>query len=193
MARSFRPPRKPSEITLAALERAALRYLERFAASSEHLRRVLLRRVSRAALLGSPEAAGGAALVDGIVERYLKAGLLDDRTYAVAQAGSLQRRGTSRHRIRQRLAAKGVARDLVEDALAGLDDEPGTGELAAACALARKRRLGPYRPPGQRSAYRQKDLAALARAGFTLDLARRVLAARDLDALDRLMREDDEA
>lgn len=67
-------------------------------------------------------------------------------------------------------------------------DEP-TGELAAACALVRRRRLGPYRPAGTRAAHRQKDLAALARAGFSLDMARKVLAAGNPEALERLLRE----
>ena len=44
----------------------------------------------------------------------------------------------------------------------------------AAHALARRRKLGPYRP-GERSAYREKDLAALARAGFSFGIAREVI------------------
>src|SRR5260370_81052 len=65
---------------------------------------------------------------------------------------------------------------------------PPSSERTAACVLARGRRLGPYGAAGTRREFRQKDLAALARAGFSLDVARRVLAARDPDALDRLMR-----
>lgn len=187
-----RSPRKAPVITAAALEKAALRHLERFAASSEQLRRVLMRRVTRAALLGAADPAAGAPLVDAVVARCLAAGLLDDRAYAEAQAESLQRRGTSHHRIRQRLAAKGVARELVEGALAGLESDRRSSEFAAACALARRRRLGPYRAPGTRGGRSQKDLATLARAGFGLDVARRLLSARDPDALERLLREEEE-
>ncbi|MDE0409722.1 MAG: RecX family transcriptional regulator, partial [Alphaproteobacteria bacterium] len=44
-------------------------------------------------------------------------------------------------------------------------------------ALARRRRLGPWRDPAERAARRQKDLAAMARAGFRLDVARQVIDA----------------
>jgi regulatory protein len=53
-------------------------------------------------------------------------------------------------------------------------DEPNA-ELDAARAFARKRRLGPHREPDQRAQHRQKDLAALARQGFSFDTAKKAL------------------
>ena len=55
-------------------------------------------------------------------------------------------------------------------------------ELKAAAAFARRRRLGPYRTK-DREPNRLRDLAALARAGFAYDLARKVIDAADPDAL----------
>jgi regulatory protein len=52
--------------------------------------------------------------------------------------------------------------------------------------LARRRRLGPYRPEADREARREKDLAALARAGFGYDIARTVIEASDIEALETL-------
>ena len=172
------------------LKKSALFYLERYAASSGQLRRALLRRIKRAEMLGAESAQAEAARrqVETLIARLRASGILDDRRFAEAQAQSLQRRGTSRWRIRQRLAAKGVGRDFVEDALETIEPEGETSELAAACVLVRRRRLGPYRAAATRSDFRQKDLATLARAGFSLDVARRVLGARDPDALERLMR-----
>jgi regulatory protein len=46
--------------------------------------------------------------------------------------------------------------------------------MAAAHALARRKRLGPYRT-GDRAAFREKDLAAFARAGFGFAIARRIV------------------
>ena len=48
-------------------------------------------------------------------------------------------------------------------------------EDQAARAYAKRRRLGPYRRPDLRAAHRDRDLAALARAGFAYGLARRVI------------------
>jgi len=53
----------------------------------------------------------------------------------------------------------------------------------AALALIRRRRLGPYRDSATRADFRAKDLAALARAGFSYDLARRVIEAETQDVL----------
>ena len=44
-------------------------------------------------------------------------------------------------------------------------------------ALARRRRLGPWRSGPERAARRDRDLAALARAGFDLQTARAVIDA----------------
>lgn len=176
-------PRGP--LTLTALEKAALDYLGRYASSRASLRRVLGRRVARAAKAERIDAAEGARMIEDIVVRYVAAGLLDDGAYAAQQAASLQRRGASAQAIRARLAQKGVEAGTIRAALAALVAEGG-GDLAAACALVRRRRLGPFRPQAARAAAREKDFGVLARAGFSRDVARRVLAAADADALDRL-------
>ncbi|HEY3918439.1 MAG TPA: RecX family transcriptional regulator [Stellaceae bacterium] len=190
MAESRKPRarRPPRPLTAASIENAALYYLGRFASSSGNLRRVLMRKVARAARdSDKTEAAAGGRMVEAIIARYLETGLLDDRTYAAQAAASLARRGASRFSIAGKLAQKRVDAELAAEAIAALD-EGGASELAAACALVRRRRLGPYRAPGKRAEWRQKDLASLARAGFGLDLARRVLRAPDVEALERLAR-----
>jgi regulatory protein len=186
-----RPDRKgPRLATARYLENAALHYLERFATSSANLRRVLMRKVARSVRAHGTDAEAGKRLVDDIIARYQSAGLLNDAAYASQKAASLRRRGTSRYGIRGKLAIKGVEADLIDTALAQLDEETGVSDVAAACALVRRRRLGPYRPEASRATHHQKDLAALARAGFGLDVARRVLSATDPEALESLARGD---
>jgi regulatory protein len=72
---------------------------------------------------------------------------------------------------------KGVAPDDIDGALAALAETAGNTDFTAAVNLARRRRLGPYRPLAARAEMREKDLAALARAGFSYDIARRVVDA----------------
>jgi regulatory protein len=175
-----------SEPSAEALLKAALDYLAHYASSGENLRRVLTRRAEK--MGASPREA--APVIATIVERCAGAGLIDDAAYAASQAASLARRGSSRQAIRFRLTQKGVA-DAVIGAALVLLDEDGAGELAAACALVRRRRLGPLRPLPARALFRDRDLGVLARAGFGLDLARRVLTARDAAELDEMAREKD--
>src|SRR5258708_2876392 len=177
-------PQGPRKVTPARLERWALAYLERFSASAESLKRVLMRRVDRSAKAHGTDREADGRLVEALIERYLANGLLNDRRFAEGRVAALRRRGASGHSIRQRLAAKGVAREVIQDTLA-----QAPGDLAAAAALARRRRLGPYRPAENRAANQERDLAALARGGFGYDVARKVIEAESVDALTALVGE----
>lgn len=176
--------RAPKKATARHLENVALWYLQRFAASAESLRRVLLRRVEKSARAHGTGREDGAALVEEIIARFRRSGLIDDRLYAEGRAASLHRRGISAHGIRARLRAKGVGADDIDAALATLRDHAPEPDLAAAAAYARRRRLGPYRAGGDRDTVRERDLAALSRQGFDYDTARRVIDADDPDALE---------
>lgn len=68
--------RPPKPLTPERLRKAALAYLERYAASTEQLRRVLARRLQRAAAAGVAEV--GAAEIEAELARLTAAGLLDD-------------------------------------------------------------------------------------------------------------------
>jgi regulatory protein len=162
--------RPPRPVTPAYLERAAMAYLERYASSSENLRRVLRRKVHRRCRERGEDPAAFEAAIDEVVAKTQRAGLIDDARYAEARIASLRRRGGSTRAIRAKLAAKGVGADTLA---AALQPEEGDEE-AAARALARRRRLGPYRGR-DRAAFRDKDLAALARAGFGFEIARRTI------------------
>jgi regulatory protein len=171
-----------SEIGADLLERWALHYLGRYASSAENLRRVLRRRARRR----SPEAAASAAaLIDALVARYREAGLLDDAAYAAGRVQSLHRRGESMRAMRARLAAKGVSAADVANALSGLRAAGAEPDLAAACAFARRRRLGPFR---RAAADYGRELGAFARAGFSRRVAEAVLACADAAAVEALAR-----
>jgi regulatory protein len=171
------------EIGTELLERWALHYLGRYASSAENLRRVLMRRVRR----HSPETAlQVSALIDALVARYRESSLLDDAAYAAGRVQSLHRRGDSLQTIRARLVAKGVAASDVADAVSGLRSAAADPDLVAACAFARRRRLGPYRRAAVDHA---RELGAFARAGFSRRVAEAVLACADVEAIEALARD----
>jgi regulatory protein len=174
-------------VTPASLQNAASHYLERYATTAEGLRRILERRVVRAKMLDAPVVDAVDKVIDVIVAKYVHAGLVDDQAFAQTKARALHRRGTSSRLIRQKLRLAGVDGDTLDRAMVGLDEElhasPATREETAALALARRRRLGPFRSTG-RQEHRARDLAAMARAGFDYDVARRVIDAHSSEALD---------
>jgi len=173
----------PRKATPRSLENAALHYVGRFAATAESLRRVLMRRVERSARAHGTNRAEAAAWAEDIVARFVRSGLVDDAAFAEARAATLHRRGTARRVIRLRLLEKGVDEDTIKGALVALGEDTADSERQAAVNLARRRRLGPFRVAEDRSTHREKDLAALARAGFGYDVARKVVDAERADDL----------
>ena len=125
--------------------------------------------------------------------RAVSAGLVDDARFTAgshrnACAGVAPRRAPSPPSSPQ----KGVPRDLVADALSqereAAEAEDGLDvEETAAQAYAKRRRLGPWRRADQRALHRDRDLAAMARAGFPFSLASRIVDARDDDEPGRIV------
>jgi regulatory protein len=173
------------DIGPATIEGWALGYLGRYASSAENLRRVLLRRLRRRLPATSDALREATATVDAVVERCRQSGFLDDDAYAAARARSWHRRGVPARQIRARLLAKGVAPAVAAAAVADLRTEAADLDLAAACAFARRRRLGPYR---RGAAEPQRELATFARAGFGRRVAQAVLACDDAAAAEALAR-----
>ncbi|MCW8914605.1 MAG: recombination regulator RecX [Magnetovibrio sp.] len=178
----------PRKITPQRLANIALHYLERYASSSENLRRMLERRVYKSVHHhGEPDSETSTQWIDDLIKRYQEAGLLNDLAYAETRARSLMSRGTAVRMIRIKLMEKGVASDTIDEALNALSDEAPNPELHAAIKLARRRRLGPYADPAKRAELKDKHLAAMARSGFSYDMAQRIIECDDKDELEELI------
>jgi len=177
-----------SSIGADLLEKWALGYLERFASSAENLRRVLRRRVRRRTS-DNETVQRAAALIEELVERYRVTGLIDDAAYAAARARGRLARGEPLRRIAAGLAAKGVDAEDRAAALEALRETAPNPDLAAACAFARRRRLGPYRrgPAHHKTADRNRELGSFARAGFGRREAEAVLGCADPEAVAALL------
>lgn len=154
------------------LMRSAVAYLDRYASSSENLRRVLERKVARAAYAHGRDPATFSDMIGQTVERCVSLGLVDDTAYAETRAYALRRKGASRRQIEAKLAAKGVPKALIEHVIAADTSD----ETSAARRLAKRRRLGPWRTRGRRDDFCERDMAALCRAGFSYDVARTVIS-----------------
>lgn len=160
----------PRAVTPAYLERAALAYLEKYASSSENLRRVLKRKAANRCRLRGEEQISFDEEIDTVIAKAIRLSLLDDARYAQARVATLRRRGNSGRLIQAKLAAKGLEPDVVEQALR----EEEAGDSGAARSMVRRRKIGPHRSVN-RLEFRQKDIAILARAGFSYDIACEVI------------------
>lgn len=157
-----------------SLGNAALFYLRRYSATAARLRSVLKRKAARA---GKGQADLDPADVErwltAVVERMVRAGYVDDRRFAQGRTASLRRSGKSARAVGAALRVKGVSAAHAAEALAA-----GDPDAVAVWTFARKRKLGVYRT-ARPEGWRLKDLARIARAGFSYALARQVVDAAE--------------
>jgi regulatory protein len=166
------------EATAAYLERSGLRYLERYAASAEKVRTILMRKVKLSAGAHGTDAQEGARVVERLVQRFVAQGLIRDRDLAMARAERLHEKGASRRMISAKLGAMGLGEGDISAAIDEVNERSeGDSELEAAWSLARRKRLGPYRDAAVRKDLRNRDLGVMARGGFSYSVAHRVIDA----------------
>ncbi|MDG6094826.1 RecX family transcriptional regulator [Acetobacter sp. AN02] len=171
----------------AALKDAALAYLARFAATELTLKRMLDRKIDRALRRLSvrtaedeqdalrEKAAGLKRMVPDIVREMAGLNAVSDEAFAQGRTRSLRRSGHSLRAVQAHLAQRGVASEMIDEAMDSLAVRIGEDtdtELAAALIFARKRRAGPFAAKEQDET---RTLAAFARAGFSQDIARQAL------------------
>lgn len=208
--RRERRPAKP--LDPARMEELALAYVARFATSANKLRQYLLRKLRERGFAedaveswlpddttdADASAENGREHADRIVQRFVEKGYVDDDLYAKTRASSLLSRGYGARRIEATLRHDGIAEDLRQS---HAPEEAAARE--AALALAKKRRFGPYSraafsadeeaPENERDfavwqeqqKLREKQLAAMLRAGHDFGAAKSVLDAPSIAAAER--------
>lgn len=168
--RSERRPSRP--LDPVRLEEMALAYVARFATSAAKLEGYLARKLRERGWEGD-----GPAPVSALVERFVRNGYVDDLAYARMKSASLLRRGYGERRVGQALHAAGIGEEV--------RGEVRAGEAAlrrAALAMAQKRGFGPFGRGEPDRAVREKQIAAMLRAGHRLDSARELVNAASQDA-----------
>lgn len=147
------------KITPERLKNIALFYLERYDASSEKLRLVLRRRIKKAAM-EQPIPPQAFSWVEQTVSEMERLGYVNDKRFAENLVRRYSEMGKSPSFIRSKLKLAGIDEVTVSDMLEGTD------ELTLARLMVQKKRLGHDF---------QRDLARLARAGFSYEIARTAL------------------
>jgi regulatory protein len=162
----------------ARLEALALAYVARFATSAAKLEDYLRRKLWERGWDADVEGAGETPIA-ALVARFVTAGYIDDAAYARAKSGSLLRRGYGERRVVQALSVAGIAEEVRAEVRASEAEA-----RRAALALAKKRRFGPFGEVRPDRALRQKQMAALLRAGHPMDSARIMVDAPDIAAAE---------
>jgi len=156
--------RLPPPLDEAALRDMALRHVARFATSRGKLLDYLRRKLKERGWGGEQPADP-----EGLAERFVDLGYIDDAGYAVMKSAALARRGYGARRIDETLRAAGIAEEDRTQADAQMQNEG----WAAAERFARRKRIGPFALASADPKQRDKAIAAFLRAGHGYDIARR--------------------
>lgn len=177
-----RKKRRSAPLDLNSLEQLALSYLARFSTSAGKLESYLHRKMRER---GVAEDAGDLD-VSGVVGRMVELGYVDDEAYAKARSAGLLRKGYGARRVEQALRGAGIGDELRNEAA---PDEYQSRN--AAIAIARKRGFGPFRVSDEPMdmKMREKQIAAMIRAGHTFDAAKAIIDAKDIENLETWLEE----
>lgn len=180
-------PRPPKKVTESYLHNAGLYYLQRFATSSGHFKTVMTRKIDKSCRHHTEQSRDECLkMLDNLVKKFIEIGLLDDDAYARGMVTSLRRRGLSERAIHAKLQAKRLDRDLITQTIRDYDETSGAGkhaELKAALTCAKKKRLLPFNPDKEFD----KSLASLGRAGFSYDIAQKVVTMDRDEAMESIV------
>lgn len=145
----------------------ALRYVGRYATSRAKLATYLSRKLRERGWGGE-----GEPPIDSLVERFAELGYVDDAAFAANKARSLAARGYGARRLGDALYAAGIEDSDAAEANRIADAR----KVDAALAFARRRRFGPYAQARETDpARRDKQIAAMLRAGHPYGLVRKIL------------------
>ena len=168
-----RRKRAAKPLDRAHFEDLALAYVARFTTTAAKFERYLKRKLRERGWDGE-----GEPPVAATVERYVELGYVDDAAYARIKAGNLLRRGYGARRVSQALGEAGIGEKVRQ--------EVAPAERAAreaALTYARRRRFGPFGAAPPDAALREKQLAAMVRAGHGFEASRALVdAASDAEA-----------
>ncbi|WP_373087339.1 regulatory protein RecX [Sneathiella sp.] len=180
--------RIPKEPTSKWLRDQALRYLNRFPATTFKMRQHLMTRAAAGAELFDVDDAELGFRIEAEIARLVASGFINDREFAASKARVMARQGKSVTQIELRLQGLGFTEEDQENALEELGEDRRALDLAAAARYVKRRKFGPYKPARTREARDTREMASLARSGFSYDVARTVLDADKAEEIEDLIR-----
>lgn len=163
--RPSKSPGRAPPIDAPTLDRLALRYVERYATTRAKLVAYLDRKLA--------ERGWADARPDpvALVDRLADLGYVDDRAYGEAKATAMARRGLGARRVDAALWHAGVRGEDAEDIAPVIAGQA----VESALRFARRRRFGPFADTRAEGAVRERQFAAMLRAGHAPEIIGRIL------------------
>lgn len=158
----------------------ALRYVERYSTTRGRLVTYLRRKIRERGWEGE------AADPEGLAAKMADLRYIDDRAFAEAKAGAMGRRGLGARRIGQALRYDGIEAGDAEAIAPVIESDV----ISSALAFARRKRIGSWAREAPDPKAREKQVAAMVRAGHSPSLAWKIARMSPGDDPEALLEED---
>ncbi|MEL7444964.1 MAG: regulatory protein RecX [Pseudomonadota bacterium] len=177
--RSRRQGKRSRPLDETALKDLALSYAARFATSGAKLEAYLARKIRERGVATDADGRDVQLDVPGTVARLIELGYVDDEAYARMRSRDLSARGYGARRIEQTLWAAGIEEELRQSSA-----PDAAAARRSAILLARKRGFGPFSRKELDLKLREKQIAAMLRAGHGFETVRFIIHSTGEEELD---------
>ena len=170
----------PKKITLDNLEKSAIKYLEKYSSSEYQLINILKRKIIKSCFFYKTDPKENFNLIDLVTDKFKKIGAIDDKKFSENKTLIYIERGYSKRKIIYNLRSKGVSDKNIEHGFNVLQTSYIDSELASALVFARKKKIINFnKKKDSNFDETKKKLLQMAQAGFSYDIAKKVINLKD--------------
>ena len=166
--------KKDLEKTIDEIRNFAYSYLEKYSPSKQQLRIYLFKKLikTKQNISSKKEIFN---LIDSIITTLVDNKFISDKHYSDIKSKTFLKRGYSLNKIRYSLIKKGIDEKYIKASISKIKENESDPDFFSAIKLCKKRRIGPIREENNRSLFYKKDIAILARSGFSYELSKKIL------------------
>ena len=166
--------KKDLEATIDEIRNFAYSYLEKYSSSKQQLKAYLYKKLIKINQRKSSKKEIF-NLIDSVIISLENQKLLSDRYYSNAKSKALLKKGYSLNKIRYNLIKRGIEEKYIKDSISKIKENESNPDFFSAIKMCKRRRIGPCREESNRPLFYKKDIAILARSGFSYELSKKVL------------------
>ena len=166
--------KKNLETKIEEIRNFAYVYIEKYSPSKQQLRTYLFKKLIKIQQKTSSKKEIF-DLIDSVVNTLVDQKFLNDKYYSDAKSKVFYRKGYSLNKIRYSLIKKGIDQKYIQDSISKIKENESDPDFFSAIRICRKKRIGPNREENNRSLFYKKDIAILARSGFSYETSKKVL------------------
>ena len=152
---------------ISDLVKYAINYLSKYSSSKSNLERILRNKI-RKTNIEKKEKFTLYNSIPEIIKKLEKNNFINDYNYATSKVNLFISNGKSKMFIKNYLFKKGIDEKLSSEIFAQLNEEDSNWEIKSARTFARKKNF-------QKNNNNEKNLSKMARAGFSYEIAKKIL------------------